>query len=476
MADQTSRRATEMPAARLEADAIGATQDAVIGMASSAPAATLGLTLAALASASAYGGGVVVLLTVAPMLVIANAYRKLNGWQANCGASFEWVGRAINPYLGFLTGWLMLATYVIGTIAGVVVLGPSVLAIFGRGTGSTWANVGIATGMFAVMLVISIVGIQITARTQVGMAVVEYAVLIGFAVAGFALVLSRHPGTVHFSAAWLSPSGIGGRGSLAAGFLLTVFMFGGWEGGIYCNEEVQQRTIYPGRAALWAAGLVGLLYAVGQVGLQGAVPPRQLQAHATSALVYTAQAIGGNGWAKLMALALALSVVGSTGTGIVFLGRIQYGMANRGTLPAFLGTISRRYATPVAATLLGGAVLTTLTWIYLLTSSVQAAFNDVIATTGLLYAAFYVLTALAAIVYYRRRVFSNPRDSVMLGVLPLGAAGFLGWVLVRSVQQAPSTQKWSLAAILIVGLVLMLIARFGMRSPFFHIQRESDTR
>ena len=40
-------------------------------------------------------------------------------WNANCGASFEWVGRAISPYLGFLTGWLMIAGYVIGAVAGV---------------------------------------------------------------------------------------------------------------------------------------------------------------------------------------------------------------------------------------------------------------------------------------------------------------------------------------------------------------------
>ena len=45
------------PAARLEPDAIGVAQDTVIGMASSAPAATVGLSLAALAVATAYGSG-----------------------------------------------------------------------------------------------------------------------------------------------------------------------------------------------------------------------------------------------------------------------------------------------------------------------------------------------------------------------------------------------------------------------------------
>src|SRR5216684_1152562 len=96
------------PAARLEPDAIGVAQDTVIGMASSAPAGTMAAVLASLAFTSAYSGGLIILLTAVPMLIIANAYRRLNMWNANCGASFEWVGRAINPYLGFLTGWLMI--------------------------------------------------------------------------------------------------------------------------------------------------------------------------------------------------------------------------------------------------------------------------------------------------------------------------------------------------------------------------------
>jgi amino acid transporter len=173
------------PPARLEPNAIGVAQDTVIGMASSAPAATVGLSVAALAAATAYGSGPILILTAIPMLVIANAYRRLNMWNANCGASFEWVGRAINPYLGFLTGWLMVAAYVIGTVAEVLLLGPSVLAVFGSSSTNTWAFVGIGVAVGVVMLVIAVVGIRITARTQVGMALVEYLILVGLAVAAW---------------------------------------------------------------------------------------------------------------------------------------------------------------------------------------------------------------------------------------------------------------------------------------------------
>jgi hypothetical protein len=120
-------------------------------------------------------------------------------------------------------------------------------------------------------------------------------------------------------------------------------------------------------------------------------------------------------------------------------------------------------------------LLLVLAWLYLATSTVQGAFDDLIAVTGLLYAGFYVLTALAAIVYYRRRILASPLDALTIGILPLAAAGFLGWLLARSVQAAPAPQLWSLGAIVAAGVVVMLVARFGLRSAFFTIPRESDT-
>src|SRR5205814_7190346 len=147
---------TQVMPARLEPDAIGAAQDTIIGMANSAPTVAIGLSLAGLAAASAYGSGPVIILCGVPMLVIANAYRRLNLWNANCGASFEWVGRAINPYLGFLTGWLMIMGGIIGTVSTTVVLGPTVLAVFGSTTTAVVPNLTIDSVVLLGMLVIAI--------------------------------------------------------------------------------------------------------------------------------------------------------------------------------------------------------------------------------------------------------------------------------------------------------------------------------
>ena len=58
-------------------------------------------------------------------------------------------------------------------------------------------------------------------------------------------------------------------------------------------------------------------------------------------------------------------------------------------------------------------------------------------------------------------------------MLPLGAAGFLGWILVESLLNTPAAKRWPLASIIIAGLVLLVIARTVLRSSYFQIQRES---
>ena len=320
----------------------------VIGMANSAPTVSTGLTLATLAAVSAYAVGPVIILTAVPMLIIANAYRRLNLWNANCGASFEWVGRAVNPYLGFLTGWLMIAGSLVGAISGVVVLAPSVLAIFGTAPPAHGRISSSARPSSLVMLVIAIVGIRLTARTQVGMAAIEYMILIGFAIWGFVAVLGHHHGTFPITRGWFSISGIGGKGSLSAGFLIAVFMYTGWDATVYVNEEVKHRRHNPGRAAVIAVALLAIIFTVAEMGLEGVVSPARLQANSSSALVYVAQALGGGGWAKVMALALALSVIASTRTAIVIIARMVYGMASHRVLPPVLGNVNRRFSTPVS--------------------------------------------------------------------------------------------------------------------------------
>jgi amino acid transporter len=239
---------------------------------------------------------------------------------------------------------------------------------------------------------------------------------------------------------------------------------------------VRNRRVNPGRAAVLAVALLAILYAFASIGLQGAVSPAKLQANSSDVLVYVGGALGGSGWAKVMALALALSVIATTGTGIVLTARMMYGMAIYRALPRVLSNINRRFSTPVWASVVVGVLIIALTWVYLLATTVQGAFDDVVDETGLLFAVFYVFTALATMTYYRRRLTRSVWDALVLGILPFGAAAFLVWMFVKSVMAESWPLNWSLIGIGGVGILLMLGARFIGRSSFFQIRRESEPR
>jgi amino acid transporter len=461
----------------LKPEAIGLAQDTIIGMATSAPAGTVAATLAALAAASAYSGGLVLLITAIPMLVIANAYRRLNLWNANCGASFEWVGRSINPYLGFLTGWTMVIGYVITTVAEVVVLAPSVLQIWGSSSTSTWQAIGIDVGLVVIMLVIAVVGIRLTARVQVGMALVEYTVLIGLSIAGLVIVLvGHHPGAMHITSGWFSLSGVGHGGSLAAGLLISVYIYSGWDASVYVNEETRRRMISPGQAVMLATALLAVIYILAQVGLQGVVSPKALQAHVSTAMIYAAQAIGGGAWGKVMALAIALSVVGATGTGIVITARLVYGMSSRDVLPRSLSNVSPRWRTPVLASVLAGAAIIAAIVVDLKFAGLSNIFSDVVGVSGLLFTIFYVMTGLAMMVYYRSRITASVIDFLTLGLLPTASIVLLGWVFAKTIMQVPPGEVYTIYSVVGSGIALMILVRLLRNPAFFHVQREKYTR
>jgi hypothetical protein len=47
-------------------------------------------------------------------------------------------------------------------------------------------------------------------------------------------------------------------------------------------------------------------------------------------------------------------------------------------------------------------------------------------------------------------------------------------MVVKYMTTAPAAQNWSVAGILISGLVMLVVARFWLRSPFFQVRPESD--
>ena len=254
-------------------------------------------------------------------------------------------------------------------------------------------------------------------------------------------------------------------------------MFTGWDATVYVNEEVKGRRTNPGKSAVLAVVFLAVVFIMSEVGLQGVVSPARLQANSANALVYVAQALGGGGWAKVMALALALSVIATTLTGIVILARILYGMASYRALPGPLARVScrllhARYRQHPRRPDLRSAhlgILAVLRDRECLQRSDRLDWHSVCC----------LLCPHGAV---RDRVLPAPRLHQHVGRRARRTSSrsprtaFLAWMVEQAVVSAPASQNWTLVAILAIGVVLLLYGRFISRSNFYQLPRESAPR
>ena len=103
MADLSGAVATATPGApdehgtRLRNNALNLVVNVGLALGSAAPTASIALTLAAIVAASSYASPLAILVIGLPMLGIAAAFKRLNRWHVNCGATYQWGARAISP-------------------------------------------------------------------------------------------------------------------------------------------------------------------------------------------------------------------------------------------------------------------------------------------------------------------------------------------------------------------------------------------
>jgi amino acid transporter len=458
--------------AGLRANAIDLKDAVIVGMASSGPTASIALTLAAIVGVSNYGGPIAILICGLPMFGIALAYRRLNRWQVDCGASYTWIGRAITPYLGFIVGWIMLLGYFLGTISDVLPIGPYVLTVFAPGYQNSQIAAALSGAIWLIIVtIIAYIGIKVTARFQWVLATYEYITVTVFAIVALIAVFGGNAKSASFSWSWFSWSGMGGTGGLVGGILIAVYMFSGWDTSIYVNEETEKSRVNPGRAVLISVGTLTFMYVFFTFAYQGAVKKGALLAHGDNALAYIVQQLVGSPWDKVMIVAVLFSVVGATQTALVSGARIAFAMGGDGTLPRALGKSHPVHKTPAVATLLFAVLALIVLFVYVLGSaSVQDSFTNVISSVGLMFALFYAATGAGMAVYYRKLALRSVRGFLELIIVPGVSAIFLLWVVVKSV---PGLGGWwspvlKLAYIMIgIGVLLMIWARARNQTDYF---------
>jgi amino acid transporter len=443
----------------------------ILSLASSGPTQSIAVTLAALLATVGYASFLPLLICFIPMFGIAVGYQRLNAWQPSAGATYSWVGRALNPHAGFFAGWIMLMYYCLGTTSLTIPLGTYLLTFFSNSAANnSYAVAAVGTAFDLVVLVVAALGIKLSARFQWGWAVFEYGLLVGFTIAAIVSIYGNHlHHTVKISSSWFTVSGAGGFSALVSGILLAIFLYSGWDTAAYVGEEAGGRKAGP--AAVTSVVILFVIYSVVILAFQGVAPNKAMQANAANILAYVGNLIGGGFWKQVMIVAVLGGTLASLQAAIVSSSRISFAMGRDRVLPRWLGRVNEKHRTPWNATIVFGLLNVVFLWASTLIGPIGQALGDIVSTLGLMAAIFYLLTAGTAVWYYRRTITSSPSNLVLGGVLPALGAAFMAFVIIYSLASG-SLNGVEIAfgfGLALVGLVVsFVIERAAKPKPPFY--------
>ncbi len=347
-----------------------------MGLSSSGPAQTLAVSLAGLVAVSGYSGVVPILICFVPMMGIAIAYQRLNRWDQSSGATYTWVAKVFHPYLGFLSGWMILLYYTLGTTTLTIPAGVYTLDLLAPAfVDDHWAIFLVGAGWNLLITALAIVGLKVVARFEWVIVVFQYTVLLIVAAVALAALL-RGTTAVGFSWAWFSWTGLGGMKGLMGGILIACFMYSGWDASIYVNEETTDRANNPGKAALASVVMLALVYSVVTFAFQSVLSPGEIQAHAGDVLSAVSARLMHKPWDSVMALVVLTGTLATLQAAVVSAARVGLAMSRDRVMPKFFQRLSAGSASPWAATLTMSAINLLLLALALGTSTIAAALTN----------------------------------------------------------------------------------------------------
>jgi amino acid transporter len=279
-----------------------------------------------------------IVIGMVAMMFTAVSYGRMATLYPVAGSAYTYVGRAFNPYLGFLTGWAMFLDYLIIPILNVRFGSESLQRLCPNVP--LWLLVALFA---AAMTLLNLRGIQWTARANqvllAGMCIIMAVFLIQ-AVAflwkqgGWGALLSTkpfyNPQTFDFRAVWTATS-------------FAALTYIGFDGITTLAEDVKE----PKRTVPLATVLVCLFTGIFgglQVYLAHLVwPDYNSFSSIDTAFFDVSHRVGGAFLFNAMALVLAVACLGSGITGQVGAARILFGMGRDNVLPSkFFARLDKR--------------------------------------------------------------------------------------------------------------------------------------
>jgi amino acid transporter len=396
------------------------------------------------------GGHVVttILIAMVAMLFTAFSYGRMARVYPSAGSAYTYVGKELNPVLGYVVGWSMLMDYLLNPIICVIWCSAAAQNVIPSIPYAAWAV------SFALLFtLLNLRGVKTSGRMNailaLGMCIVVV-IFLAEAIRYIALVVRPIAGQwliPFYDPATFTPSRV------MRGTSIAVLTYIGFDGISTMSEEVENPRRNIMLATVATCLVIGILSAI-EVYVAQLVWPAHTpfpESMVDTAYVFVAKRVGGTLLFQLLNATLLIANIGSGMAAQFGAARLLYGMGRANALPSrIFGAIDARTRVPRnnvlivgACALLGAFMMTYQSGAELLNFGAFIAFMGVNA---------------AALVHYK---FRSKEKVILPAAMP-----FLGFVVSAFIWLNLDHKAQLLGAVwIVIGIVLYYVMRQIGGSP-----------
>jgi amino acid transporter len=269
-----------------------------------------------------------ILIAMIAMILTACSYGRMAALYPAAGSAYTYVGRGINPHLGFIAGWAMFLDYLLVPLICTIYGALMVHRLIPQVPYIVWA-----AGFAGSMTLINLRGIRATAKTNLLMTITMLAVVLAFMALAIHFLFGRYgvagilstrpfydPATFHLPA-------------IATATSLAALTYGGFDGVTTLAEDVKN----PRRNVLLATVLVCLFTGIFgglQIYLAQLVwPDFRTFPNLETAFMDVTREVGGAALFNAMAFILIIANLGAGMSAQASVSRLLLGMGRDNVLP-----------------------------------------------------------------------------------------------------------------------------------------------
>jgi amino acid transporter len=290
------------------------------------------------------------LLGLVGMFFTAMSYAAMSRAFPLAGSVYTYAQRGLHEIAGFFAGWLILLDYILVPALLYLFSAVALRPLFPGVPDWIWL-----IGFIAFNAAVNLIGMQLTARINWYMLVMELVTLALFVVFGLFALYSGH-GAGRLTLKPIYDPSVFSLATVAGATSIAVLSFLGFDGISTLSEESQGGQGAVGRATLLSLVLVGALFML-QTWIATDLAQGMRFSSPETAFYEISERAGG-AWLRLITIGAVViaSGIANAVAAQAAVSRILFAMARDGKLPAVLARIHPRYKTPYVSTLVVAGV------------------------------------------------------------------------------------------------------------------------